>query len=420
MTTRADLQRTILQWIEEDRSKILQFMQEMVRIRTPNPPGDTRKVMDKVRAHLDGLGLAYAMHIRDETMPNLVATQNFSEGEKHLVLNGHIDVFPVETTDGWSRDPWDGTLEGAIWGRGSADMKVGTTASILTYIYLSRLAEHLAGKLTLTVVSEEESFGPNGARHLFDACPEEIMGTALLNGEPSGAYVVRFGEKGALWLRMTVQTPGGHGAYPHVSPNAIEKAYELIADLKKLADIVIEEPAPVVSALERAREPYELAYGKGASDLARKTTMNIGTMSAGSRVNMIASRCTFEVDMRLPNGADADQFLAAIDALKKRHAFSYEVILLNRPNWNDPDNELAHIVTETAAGITGIRPVSAVSLGNTDARLWRYKNIPAVVYGPSPRGMGSTDEHVPAEEALNVVRCHAISAALYLLRSQLK
>ena len=420
MTSTTDLRQAILQWIEEDRNKILQFMQALVHIRSPNPPGDTRAAMAHVRAYLDRLGFNYSMCDRDETMPNLVATQNFGEGEKHLILNGHIDVFPVETTDGWSHHPWDGTLAGTIWGRGSADMKVGTTASIMSYIYLARLAEHLAGKLTLTVVSEEESFGPNGARHLFDACPEAVMGTALLNGEPSGAHVVRFGEKGALWLRVTVQTPGGHGAYPHVSPSAIEKAYELITDLKKLADMVIEEPEPVVSALERSREQYDLSYGEGASELARKTTINIGTIVGGSRVNMIASRCTFEVDIRLPNGAEVDQFFAAIDALKEKHSFSYEVILLNHPNWNDPDNELAQIVTETAADITNIRPVPAVSLGNTDARLWRYKNIPAVVYGPAPRGMGSTDEHVPVEEALNIVRCHAISAALYLLRSHAK
>lgn len=420
MTTPTDLRQTILRWIDEDRNEILQFMQDIVRLRTPNPPGDTRSVMAHVCAYLDRIGLKYEMCNRDETMPNLVATQSFSAGEKHLVLNGHIDVFPVETSDGWSHDPWDGVVEGAIWGRGSADMKVGTTASIMSYIYLSRLAEHLAGKLTLTVVSEEESFGPNGARHLFDACPEAIMGTALLNGEPSGAHVVRFGEKGALWLRMTVQTPGGHGAYPHLSPSAIEKAYELIKDVKKLSDIAIDEPEPVVSALERSREQYDLSYGKGASELARKTTINIGTITGGSRVNMIASRCTFEVDIRLPNGADVDQFLDAIEALKEKHSFSYEVLLLNYPNWCDPDAELAQIVTETAADVTGIRPVSAVSLGNTDARLWRYRKIPAVVYGPSPRGMGSTDEHVPVEEALNVVRCHAIAAALYLFRSQAK
>lgn len=417
MTSQTELRQTLLRWIDEDRDEILEFMQTLVRARSPNPPGDTREVMGLVRSYLDSRGTDYSIINRDETMPNLVSTKTFGEGKKHLVLNGHIDVFPVETSDGWSQDPWDGSVEGAIWGRGSADMKVGTTASIMTYVYLSRLAEQLAGKLTLTVVSEEESFGPNGARHLFDVCPELILGTALLNGEPSGATVVRFGEKGALWLRMTVQTPGGHGAYPHLSPNAIEKAFELITDLKKLADMRFEEPELVVSALDRSRDDYDRAYGKGASDVARKITMNIGTISGGSRVNMIAAKCSFDVDIRMPNGLDPDEFLASIEVLRERHNFSYEVILLNRPNWTDPDYELAQIVTETAAEITNVRPVPAVSLGNTDARLWRYQKIPSVVYGPSPRGMGSTNEHVPVEEAMNVVRCHVLSAASYLFRS---
>ena len=415
MTSMADLRTTLLGWIDQDQDDILQLMQTMVHTRSPNPPGDTREVMALVRSYLDRCGLAYAMVNRDETMPNLVATQAFATGRKHLVLNGHIDVFPVETSEGWSQDPWAGHVDGTIWGRGSADMKVGTTASILTYVYLARLAQHFAGKLTLTVVSEEESFGPNGARHLFDACPELIMGTALLNGEPSGASVVRFGEKGALWLRITVQTAGGHGAYPHLSPNAIEKAFELILDLKTLAQVDFQEPDVVVAALERSRADYDRAYGEGASDLARKVTMNIGTISGGSRVNMIASRCTFDVDIRLPNGADADDMLARIEVLRDRHQFTYEVLLLNRPNWADPDYELALVVADTAEAVTGIRPVPAVSLGNTDARLWRYRNIPSVVYGPSPRGMGSTNEHVPIAEALNVVRCHVLSAAAYLL-----
>lgn len=417
MTSQAEIRQTLLRWIAEDQDKILTFMQTLVRERSPNPPGDTRAVMELVRSYLDSLGIGYSMVNREETMPNLVSTKTFGDGRKHLVLNGHIDVFPVETVDGWSEDPWDGSVEGTIWGRGSADMKVGTTASIMTYVYLSRLAKQLDGKLTLTVVSEEESFGPNGARHLFETCPELILGTALLNGEPSSASVVRFGEKGALWLRMTVQTPGGHGAYPHLSPNAIEKAYELIGDLKKLADMKFEEPEAVVSALERSRDDYDRAYGKGASDVARKITMNIGTISGGSRVNMIAAKCSFDVDIRMPNGVDPDGFLQKIEALRERHDFSFEVILLNRPNWTDPDYELARIVTETAAEITNIRPVPAVSLGNTDARLWRYQNIPSVVYGPSPRGMGSTNEHVPVEEAMNVVRCHVLSAATYLFRS---
>src|SRR3954452_12816749 len=153
-----ELRDELLNRIAADRTEILRFMQDFVRIRSPNPPGDTRSAMAHVRALLDRHEIAYDIKVRDESMPNLVASRIFAEGTKHLVLNGHIDVFPVESELGWTYDPWEGELEVSVWGRGSDDMKVGTTASIMTFIYLSKLPVRLAGRLTLSVVSEEESF----------------------------------------------------------------------------------------------------------------------------------------------------------------------------------------------------------------------------------------------------------------------
>ena len=40
----------------------------------------------------------------------------------------------------------------------------------------------------------------------------------------------------------------------------------------------------------------------------------------------------------------------------------------------------------------GYQPVPIVSVGGTDARLWRYRNVPAYVYGPPPTGMGTYNE----------------------------
>jgi succinyl-diaminopimelate desuccinylase len=409
------MQEDILRWIDQDREKIVAFLQDLVRARSPNPPGDTRAAMDAVRGLLDAEGVDYDLHARDETMPNLVATRSFSTGDKHLVLNGHIDVFPVEGEERWSQPAWEGRIvDGAIYGRGISDMKVGTTASILTFVYLSPIREQLRGRLTLTVVSDEETFGPNGARHLFEVCPEAVTGTACLNGEPSSPQTVRFGEKGALWLRFTITTPGGHGAYTHVSPNAIDRAYALIADLREFTRREVVEPEPVAAALDASRAAYDRAYGAGASDIARAITMNVGTMNAGPKVNMIASRCTFEVDFRLPIGIEVNDLHAWIESLRERHDFQCETLVCNRPNWVSPDNELTRHVKRRAAELIGITPIDVTSLGNTDARLWRYRQVPAVVYGPSPRGMGSIDEHVPIDEALNVVRCHALSAFDYL------
>ena len=89
------MREQLLTAIDADQASIVTFLQEFVRARSPNPPGDTRAAMAHVRAFLDKKGLGYRLYTRDETMPNLVASKLFGSGKKHLVLNGHIDVFPV-------------------------------------------------------------------------------------------------------------------------------------------------------------------------------------------------------------------------------------------------------------------------------------------------------------------------------------
>ncbi|WP_204333430.1 M20/M25/M40 family metallo-hydrolase, partial [Proteus mirabilis] len=83
------------------------------------------------------------------------------------VLNGHLDVFPVTNEALWSADIRDGK----IYGRGASDMKTGTLASVLAYCYLHQKRRQLAGALTLTVVSDEQSGGRFGTRYLFEHMP---------------------------------------------------------------------------------------------------------------------------------------------------------------------------------------------------------------------------------------------------------
>jgi acetylornithine deacetylase/succinyl-diaminopimelate desuccinylase-like protein len=45
-------------------------------------------------------------------------------------------------------------------------MKCGTTASIFAFLYLRELCDELHGRLTLSALSDEETFGPYGARYL--------------------------------------------------------------------------------------------------------------------------------------------------------------------------------------------------------------------------------------------------------------
>jgi len=408
--------RELLDWIDRDHDTLVSFLQEFVRRKSPNPPGNTLNAASLITDFLQGQGLPYRVIAPHPEMPNVVGSFACAGAGRHLVLNGHIDVFPVaDDGAGWSKDPWGGEIvDGKIYGRGVADMKAGTTASIFTYAYLFRLKDRLKGRLTLSAVSDEETFGPFGARYLMEHHPE-VHGDALLNGEPSSPFSVRFGEKGPLWLEITVATPGAHGAYTHASKSASKIALLIAAELESLGSIKPQLSQNVRAAIDAGRATMDRAMGAGAGDIVDKVTLNIGTIRGGVKVNMVPSRATFEADIRLPLGVTREQVLDEVARIIKPFPeASVKEMNCNLPSWVDPDCEIIRIVQKNVEELIGVRPQPIVSLGGTDARLWRYRNIQACVYGPFPHGMGSFDEHVAIEEFLHIVRTHALSAYDFL------
>jgi succinyl-diaminopimelate desuccinylase len=416
-----DQKKMLSRWIDEDRDILINFFSRFIQAKSPNPPGDTRTAAAHICDFLDEKGLPYQVIAPQEEMPNIVGSFECEAAGRHLVLNGHIDVFPVGDVEDWTYDPWGGTVaEGRIYGRGAADMKAGTTASIFTYAYLHRIRDKLKGKLTLTCVSDEETFGKWGTHYLMENHPE-VHGDCCLNGEPSSPYTIRFGEKGLLWIAFTVQTPGAHGAYPHVSPSATKIAGRLMSELEALSEIKASTPDNIATALKGAEEIIDRAYGKGAAKIIDKVTVNVGMIYGGLKVNMIPGQCTIESDIRLPVGLDKEGVMAEIEKIcSKYHGLSYREINYTPPSSCDPNGDMVHYLRANAHESFGIKPLPIISLGGTDARLWRYKNIPAYVYGPSPSNIGSADEHVEVEEFLNILRTHVLSAFDYLNESEIQ
>ena len=408
----------LLDWIEGERHEIVAFLQDFIRERGPNPPGETRSTAAHVTRFLDRRGLAWREIAPNAAMPNIVATFEGGRPGRHLVLNGHIDVFPVaDDGEGWTRDPWGGeSADGRIYGRGAADMKAGTTASIMSYGLLARLKGELAGRLTLTAVSDEETFGPWGARYLMEHHPE-VHGDCLLNGEPSGPESIRFGERGPLWIEFTVRTQGAHGAYVHATKSATKVALALAAELESLTTLEARLSDNIQRAIDLGRPVMDRMMGEGAGDLVSQVTLNIGTVRGGAKVNMVPSSCVFEADFRLPVGMSKDDLLPRIAEIAECFPeATWREIGGSEPSWCDPDHEMVSVIQTNVEALGRPRPTPIVSLGGTDARLWRHQGVPAYVYGPYPHGMGSHDEYVDVEEFLHVVRTHALSAFDYLSR----
>jgi succinyl-diaminopimelate desuccinylase len=414
----------LLSWLDANRDRAVQFLQDFTRIDTSNPPGDTRAGAAFLAHALQAEGISVKTVAPQADKPNLVATIEGAGPGPHLVLNGHIDVFPAGDHALWSRHPFSGDLvDGQIHGRGTVDMKCGTSASVLTFLGLAQLREHWRGKLTLTAVSDEETGGRWGTGYLLEHMTDEVLGDCVLNGEPSSLQTVRYGEKAILGLRFTVKTPGAHGAYTHLSPSATKIAARLIQDLDQLEQLEPSIPARLRETLNRpeVRAAMDAGLGAGAADVAQRLTVNIGVVQGGVKVNMLPGECRIEADLRLPPGiAKGDVMREVRDILQAypEVAMAFGESVTEQATWSDPDGTMLKLIQKHAAQVVGITPAPVLTLGGTDCRFWRARGVPAYVYGCSPAGMGVPNEAVKVDEYLAVLKVHALSAFDYLAGSE--
>ena len=182
----------LLAEIERDRESHIAFLQAFIREPSPNPPGDTRRPAAVVTRYLASRSIEASIVAPREDLPNVVTEFEGRRSGRRLVMNGHIDVFPVGDGNGWSRDPWSGVLEdGCVHGRGACDMKAGTAASVIAFSYLHAYRAALAGSLGLTAVSDEETGGRWGSRWLLEN-DTRWHGDCMINAEPGGLQTVRF------------------------------------------------------------------------------------------------------------------------------------------------------------------------------------------------------------------------------------
>lgn len=411
----AALKTEICRHIDDRRAEVIALLRDFLRIRSVNPPGDMREAAAFVRGILDRHGLPHRTLSCREDMPNIVARWDAARPGRHLVLNGHMDVFPVTDEALWAAEIRDGR----IFARGASDMKTGTLASILTYCLLHPWREQLCGALTLTVVSDEQSGGRYGTRFLFERHADEITGDCCLNGEPSGLGNIRFMEKGTLRFSLSAQGPGGHGGYPHRANNPIQQvvaAVQAIYDRyhRKLAAL-----PPEIDAILRSPESVAAAdaiLGQGAADNARRITVNAGIIEGGRKATQIPTGCTAHVDMRFPIGPDRDRVRQELVALAEEFGCTLTVNEDHSypASSTDPFGEMAEILRANTKALLGMEAPPVCSLGGTDTRYWRWRGIPAVICGPSPLSMGTDSEHVTLEEAIGVLKLQAMCAADYL------
>ena len=397
--------------VESRTGELVELCQSLVRIDSTNPPGDTTAMVEAIEAVLDGRpGIEHRRVVGKEPAVNLVARVRGAGPGRRLVLNGHLDTFPIGDAR-WEHDPLGGDLvDGRIYGRGACDMKAGVAALVLAFVILAEFREDWSGELVLTLVGDEETGGRWGTQYLL-ANVEEAMGDAMLNADTGSPRVVRIGEKGNVWLELEATGVANHAAHVHLGRNAVDALVDALGALPGLEELTPSLPEPVERTIAEAKAVSEAESGEGEAETLRRITVNTGRIEGGTGVNTIPDRARALCDIRIPPGVTVDRVRAELaEAIDPLPDVSWRVLECTEPSWTEPEEEIVRAVRENAAAVTGRDVVVNLRAGFSDARFWRHAGVPSVVYGVAPHRMGGADEYATVEDLEAAFAVHAFAA----------
>jgi acetylornithine deacetylase/succinyl-diaminopimelate desuccinylase-like protein len=142
--------------------------------------------------------------------------------------------------------------------------------------------------------------------------------------------------------------------------------------------------------------------GPGTHTILGRPTVNIGTIRGGLKVNMIPATCSSELDIRLPAGLTREHVLELIGSIIPKYKeakieLSIHEAHSNPSSFSQPSHPMVGLLAKNAKLVAPEtdEPVPILSIGATDCKHYRYRGIPAYVYGCSPKTSKSTTTLAP-------------------------
>jgi succinyl-diaminopimelate desuccinylase len=412
-----DWSKRILEEIENKQDELIDLCCKLIQFPSENPPGDTSDISKFIIDYLKEADIGTDVHESEANMLNLLSTIGAESG-KHLLFCGHTDVVPAGDLSRWDFPPFGGLVrDGYILGRGASDMKCGLAGLIFATALLKRLGVPLAGQLSLFIVPDEETGGHFGVPWVLER--GLITGTAAVIAEPSSPQHPTIGQKGSAWFEITIEGTPGHGSLsPFKGDSAILKAAKSIEVLQKLTHMKPNIPPEVQEMIDISKDYARNREVIDVSDVYDHVTVNIGTIQGGTKTNVVADRCTIQVDSRVPFGIDYRDVLAEAKRLLLSVGIDVELKPIGfraNANWTPPTEEIVQYLVESITDVNGQEAYGVLQWATSDARHFRNHGIPVLQYGPAELStIHNFNERAPIDQVVQAAKVYALTALKYL------
>src|SRR6202171_2105582 len=314
------------------------WLSDMIRINTPNPPGNEMAVAKYIAAIL-----------QKENIPNEVVEitpgRGIVIGHLHagplpdaanaLMLLAHQDTVGVDPAK-WSVDAFGAVVrEGYIYGRGSIDDKAMLAANLATIVALKRTGAKLGRDIIFLASADEEQGGSASIKVVIEKYWDKIAcayalneGGRVMSKDGKVQYVgIQASEKVSYNVIVTATGPSGHGSMPRpdnavvhlaaaiaklgtfqvaADPNTITRRY-----FEQLSKVEENDTAKWMRALEQP-ERADLALKHLSEESPMWNSMLRDTIAptmlqAGVRVNVVPSEATANLNIRMLPGHSVEE-----------------------------------------------------------------------------------------------------------------
>jgi succinyl-diaminopimelate desuccinylase len=385
--------------IDAARDDLFALCGDLVAADSTNPPGVTAGVASVVSRWLKDHGAPFEMVKQDDAAPNVVSRVEGARPGRHVVFNAHMDTMESGDPALWGSPPLSlSRRDGRLYGLGMGNMKGALAGMCLATALIHRRRANIAGRLSLTAVSDEVMFGSRGTVFLLAEHPD-LAGDYLISGEGPGFMDLAVAEKGLLWLDATATGDGGHASNARTGATANAALAAFLVAIDRLNDTYATAP------------PEIEGVSGGEGDLGFRLSVNAGVLAAGTVRSQIATRATAEIDVRLPPGIGADAAEAMVAACIPPGAnISLARVKGWDANWTGLSDPLSQAVVAAVTAVRGEAPRPVVRLPGSDARRWRDLGVPAICYGPQPTLSSGVDDNAREEDVVDCAKVYARTA----------
>jgi len=337
-----------------------------------SPSGKEEDIRNFLAKEMENLGF----RVRKDDVGNVIG--EVGHRKPIILLCGHMDTVagyaPVRVENN------------KLYGRGAVDAKASLAAMIIASSTLAK--EGFSNRVLVVGVVDEEG-SSRGIKHLIK---EGIPPDYAIFGEPSGVEKVTVGYKGSLRLKITCRTQTGHSAAPWLFENAIEKAFEIWGEIRKLH-----------------------LPGEKLGSRFYSITSCLAKIKGGEVASTVPSKCDIHVDLRVPPQFTSRKVFNGVSEIINEYQIDNPrvSVKVKIEDLADPFevNQGSPLVQALSWSIRKVRhkPVTLLKkTGTGDMNvLGRAMNIPVVTYGPGDSRLDHTsNEHIDIQEYLDSIQVY--------------